>query len=736
MPPRKEPEPTRQPDPAGATLRNQILANLRGRTTPDASQFVEELSQETQSALVQRITLQTPFNVQDAFLEKSMTTWVDRLFDYFQDFAFEFNPSIRSSELEVTYERPLVTKEVISYNAWREPEKTLMLFKGWLSTRSWTLVTRGTKDKIDVYIVPAERVIGITRTQNRYSPLVQLESTFDKGKVFWRRDGALVQFDDIGDLAKELFTALIKFSRGERNEEEVLVGGTPKGKQVEIPHPLSAGRPASYEEEFFAFASEDTTMPPRMPDPPRAPQASKGKSQTEEKRAASTPVTENASDFFDANVPAGEQPADFGDAGHEPAAAAEPVAPEISNGDEPKVEDTIEKKEQPPASSKRPKTEEVPTEVLSEQEIQRTRQSASGRFKAVKPKANQTASQAISQAAIERQQSTTGERKQSVSAESQRIDTKARVQLDLSELQGIKPEAPEVIPPEAPPEVPPIEPTVERELPPPIPEAPPEPEQQSPPVPEPQPSPPVVQPEPPSGRRGPSPEQIRYARESMERQRKELPPALYPDETSQEAPHAPPPPVSEPVVAPPVVETPPVAEAPTASSAATQENPAVKQPDEGGITVFQAFPGKSNTPSGSPSRSSQSSPTSSTRRPPAPSPKPLPFAGPGPSPKQDILKAQPAAPSPLHPAAEFQSLNSFLSDAASEGDTNVTLACDILLRSVDQEIELATKSGAEAFTTHDFERAQRAMKQTMKLKAFRDKVLGLLSEWKAANTDD
>src|SRR5438045_1674855 len=107
-PPRKDPEPPRanRDDGApvsGALLRNQILANLKTRTAADASSFVNELSQETQAALVQRITLQTPFNIRDGFLEKSMTTWVDRLFDYFQDFCFEFNPSIKSSQLEVTY---------------------------------------------------------------------------------------------------------------------------------------------------------------------------------------------------------------------------------------------------------------------------------------------------------------------------------------------------------------------------------------------------------------------------------------------------------------------------------------------------------------------------------------------------------------------------------------------------------------------------------------------------------
>lgn len=140
MPPKKEPETAKKAPPkedneppiSKDALREQILSAYRNRSH-DTSSFVEQLTQETQEAMMQRVTLQAPFNVREGFLEKSCTTWVDKMFDHFQSYIYEFNPQVGRSELEVSCDRPTVTREVISYNAWKEPEKTIMLFKGWLS---------------------------------------------------------------------------------------------------------------------------------------------------------------------------------------------------------------------------------------------------------------------------------------------------------------------------------------------------------------------------------------------------------------------------------------------------------------------------------------------------------------------------------------------------------------------------------------------------------------------------
>src|SRR5690606_2774403 len=143
--------------------------------------------------------------VRDGFLEKSMTAWVDTLFDHFQDFAYEFNRSVSAVELSVKVERPTPHVEVLSYNAWREPEKTMMLFKGWGSTKKWTILVRGTKDNIESYVVPVERAISITRAQSTYAPMVRLDSIWEKGKVSWRQGEAPMDQEELVTIAQELF---------------------------------------------------------------------------------------------------------------------------------------------------------------------------------------------------------------------------------------------------------------------------------------------------------------------------------------------------------------------------------------------------------------------------------------------------------------------------------------------------------------------------------------------------
>lgn len=239
-------EQSKQPPLSRAAVGEQFLEAFIERTSADASGFLDRLTQQTQEAMGQRTTMQVPFNVRDGFLEQSMSKWMDKLFNFFENYKLKFNQGAISEDLRVSCQRPEASREVISYNAYREPDKTALLYRGSLSTQKWTVLIRGTKEKIDVYLVPAERALTITRTQEVYSPIMTLVSVWEKGHVSWSKNQQPVAEAQLDEIAQSIFAELVKYATGRQPD-------APKPESSLPPSPTIRGKDDNpYLRDFLA----------------------------------------------------------------------------------------------------------------------------------------------------------------------------------------------------------------------------------------------------------------------------------------------------------------------------------------------------------------------------------------------------------------------------------------------------------------------------------------------------
>lgn len=95
-----------------------------------------------------------------------MINHVDKMFDHFQNLAYDFNQMNPAPELELTWIRPTVTRENIS--SWHQSAQYISVFTGRISTRFWTLVVRGTFEGILAYIIPADKLLAFTTQPTQY----------------------------------------------------------------------------------------------------------------------------------------------------------------------------------------------------------------------------------------------------------------------------------------------------------------------------------------------------------------------------------------------------------------------------------------------------------------------------------------------------------------------------------------------------------------------------------------
>lgn len=144
--------------------------------------------------------------------------WLDRLFVEFELYATEFNLNAKGTSLIVSCTRPIKMNETASGNS---PEAESISYAGHIATQFWALVVRGCAAKVEVFIIPAEFLLGFsvnTLKDTGHEPILVLEPTWQQDDIVWLINGNRITDNQISALAKELFGDLIKVASGHSDE--------------------------------------------------------------------------------------------------------------------------------------------------------------------------------------------------------------------------------------------------------------------------------------------------------------------------------------------------------------------------------------------------------------------------------------------------------------------------------------------------------------------------------------
>lgn len=221
----EDPEPKKaeegEKQEGNRSYRDILLSSLKHKSGKSAANFVEKLANDTQQALGRQSTLKLPGTFRDLSVQESVTYWMDRIFDLFLDFSYDFNAAVEGTSLEVSCDRPVLFHDVVRDRKWSDVSETkVWSFKGSISTLVWSLILRGSKDNIQAFIVPKDQIIALSGAQSFFKPYLELTATVDRGTVTWMIDQAEIPFERADEVAQDLFGALIRVSRSEQEPEE------------------------------------------------------------------------------------------------------------------------------------------------------------------------------------------------------------------------------------------------------------------------------------------------------------------------------------------------------------------------------------------------------------------------------------------------------------------------------------------------------------------------------------
>jgi hypothetical protein len=153
----------------------------------------------------------------------SQVDWIETMFDEFTRCASEFDTNNNDQALMVSVSRPEYRYEASSYDTYI-PDAKISLFKGHISTHSWGMLVQGHADTIDIYVLPAEKLLTFTlnNIQDKgFMPFMSITSAIVNEQLEWHIEDEVVSFEKLPLLAKELFRDLIRVASGKMQESEL-----------------------------------------------------------------------------------------------------------------------------------------------------------------------------------------------------------------------------------------------------------------------------------------------------------------------------------------------------------------------------------------------------------------------------------------------------------------------------------------------------------------------------------
>ncbi|MBP6744285.1 hypothetical protein KA344_03585 [bacterium] len=203
-------------------LKEKILSSVsHAFTGEETNRWMVALQEESVSKAEEPVV--TGSN--DNKLNENMASVVDRLFDNFKRYAFEFNRSLEHREHVVNCERPSSMRSQADYSdIGGQPIRFCI---GHISSRDWALLVQAEENRVRAFITPIKFLVGFRPDQNDFDPYVELLLVRDRvansRQMIWTIDGQPLALESIPALSRRFFGQLVKVTRGEASSTERFV---------------------------------------------------------------------------------------------------------------------------------------------------------------------------------------------------------------------------------------------------------------------------------------------------------------------------------------------------------------------------------------------------------------------------------------------------------------------------------------------------------------------------------
>jgi hypothetical protein len=161
----------------------------------------------------------------------TMVTIVDKLFDDFQRYAYQFNQNEPNRDYLITCRRPTAD----------DYRKATTSYQGNLQNSTWAMLVSGEPKAIKATLVPPRFLYDDESHRPALMPLLQIYSDVQAGGPVWKIDGHPVIASHLSTISKMVFARLVRVTRGEVSESDKLTFTPEKSASSDADQPTWAG---------------------------------------------------------------------------------------------------------------------------------------------------------------------------------------------------------------------------------------------------------------------------------------------------------------------------------------------------------------------------------------------------------------------------------------------------------------------------------------------------------------
>lgn len=161
----------------------------------------------------------------------TMVSIVDKLFDDFQRYAFQFNQTEPNRDYLITCRRPTAD----------DYRQATTSYQGNLQNSLWALLISGEPKVIKVILVRPRFLYDDESRRPALMPSLQIYVDVEKGQSIWKIDGHPIGNSHLPAISKMIFARLVRVSRGEVSESEKLIFTPALPSSPETDPPVWAG---------------------------------------------------------------------------------------------------------------------------------------------------------------------------------------------------------------------------------------------------------------------------------------------------------------------------------------------------------------------------------------------------------------------------------------------------------------------------------------------------------------
>src|SRR4030095_16061693 len=136
---------------------------------------------------------------------------IEKLFDHFTRYSYEFNKSMNFAGPQLEVERPVHVKAGDPrYGAHGQAA-----FSGRLMIHQWSLVIRGHDEVMEGFVMPSEQVLRYNADPDasNHPRFFRLELSSESGVPMWMVGKKPLPFDELSIFAKQLITSLVRIAK-------------------------------------------------------------------------------------------------------------------------------------------------------------------------------------------------------------------------------------------------------------------------------------------------------------------------------------------------------------------------------------------------------------------------------------------------------------------------------------------------------------------------------------------